>query len=180
MQLTDIPWFLMIAGMCLAHDGFARDGNPPDILSLTTDAKPAEATIEDVAWISGIWQGEAFGGLTEEIWAPPQGHAMVGMFRLVTNDQVKFYELLTIAEEGNSLVLRLKHFDPGLQGWEEKDEPVTFPLVEVSSKAAFFDGMTFRKLSADTLQISVAQRGKDGTPGRLDFEFTRGKDLTGE
>ena len=32
-----------------------------------------EATLKDVAWIAGHWKGEAFGGITEEIWSPPLG-----------------------------------------------------------------------------------------------------------
>jgi hypothetical protein len=53
--------------------------------------KSPKATLNDVSWISGHWKGEAFGGLTEEIWAPPFGNSMMGSFKLVENGIVSFY-----------------------------------------------------------------------------------------
>lgn len=54
---------------------------------------------------------------------------MMGMYRLIRNAKPAFYELCTIVEENGSLVLRLKHFNPDLKGWEETDKTVDFPLV---------------------------------------------------
>lgn len=123
-------------------------------------ASPA-ATIEDVTWIAGHWRGEAMGGLTEEIWSPPLGKAMMGSFKLVIEDQVNFYELMTITEENGSLILKIKHFDAALTGWEEKDETVDFPLVKLTERAAYFDGLTFEQINEAELNIYVQMKGED-------------------
>ena len=111
--------------------------------TLALDGKTSPtATIADVAFVQGTWSGEALGGFCEEVWSAPAGGAMLGMFRLVVEDEPKFYELLTIREEGPSLVLQLKHFDAKLIGWEEKDDTVSFPLVKVEDQRAYFKEKT--------------------------------------
>lgn len=119
------------------------------------------ATIEDVAWITGHWRGEAMGGYIEEIWSPPLGGGMMGSFKLVVDDEVNFYELETITEENGSLILRIKHFDAALTGWEEKDETIDFPLVKLEEHKAYFDGLTFELVSYEELNIYVRMKGED-------------------
>lgn len=138
--------------------------------------EPVTAKIADVAWIAGHWVGEAMGGTFEETWNPPLGNSMVGMFKFVEGDQVKFYELLTIVEEDKSLVLRLKHFDPQLVGWEEKEKSLEFPLLQLSETEARFHGLVFRKIDNATLQIVVQQKEADGTMGELKFVGQRASD----
>ena len=84
--------------------------------------KHLEPKLENIAWISGTWHGEAFGGKTEEIWSQPSGGSMMATFKLTVNDQVQFYEIEIIREIENDLVLQLKHFNKDLKGWETKDE----------------------------------------------------------
>ena len=143
-----------------------------NILRGSPDAEPPRAGIRDVAWIAGAWYGEALGGQAEETWSAPSAGTMMGMYRLVKEERVIFYELLTIVEEAGSLILRLKHFDPELGGWEEKDQALQFPLVKIGSDEVYFDGLTFRR-AGETLHVFVAQHAKDGTTGELAFRYTR-------
>jgi hypothetical protein len=113
------------------------------------------ATIDQVNWIAGHWKGKAFGGVTEEIWSPAQGGSMMATFRLIVDNQVKFYEIEIIRQINSSLVLELKHFSNELKGWEEKNEVVSFPLVEIMDKAVYFDGMTFLNISEKEMHIYV-------------------------
>ena len=135
-------------------------------------AMPA-ANIDDLAWIAGKWQGEMFGGMAEEVWNPPSGGSMMGMYKLVKDDKVVFYELMLITEISNSLTYRLKHFNPDLTGWEEKDKYVDFPLVKVTTDEALFDGFTFRKLGEDKLQLFLRDDSKDGSPVESEFIYQR-------
>lgn len=114
------------------------------------------ANLNAVSWLAGHWRGEAFGGLTEEVWSPPLGGSMMGAFKLVVNNQVSFYELETIIEENDSLIFRLKHFAANLKGWEEKDQTVDFKLVKVTDNKVFFNGLTLEKISDDEINIYVA------------------------
>ena len=120
------------------------------------------AKVTDFAWLAGHWQAEALGGTVEEIWSGPSAGTMVGMFRLVKDGKVGFYEIFTLTEEGSTVLLRLKHFDPDLSGWEERDETVDFPLVALTEDTAWFEGLTYQRLGPDEMQVYLAMRTKDG------------------
>lgn len=123
--------------------------------SLDANAKSPEATLDAIEWISGYWKGEAFGGITEEVWTPPSGGSMMCAFKLTVDNVVRFYEMVTITEENGTLMLRLKHFNKELKGWEEKNETVDFKLVKVTDKRVYFDGFTFEKVSDDEINMYV-------------------------
>ena len=130
------------------------------------------ATLQDIDWIQGHWQGEAFGGIVEEVWTPPLGGSMMCAFKLVVNDEVRFYEIVTISEEKETLILRLKHFHKDLKGWEEKNETVDFPLVKVTSGKVFFDGFTFEKISDNEMNIYVVI-GEEGKEREAKFNYKK-------
>lgn len=136
--------------------------------------------IEQLDWIAGHWDGDAMGGKFEETWNPPKGGEMLGMFKFIKDDKVKFYEILTIVENEGSLVLRLKHFDSALVGWEEKDKSVEFPLVKITDEEARFDGLTFRKINDNEMLISVAVKSEKSELETLRFECHRVKQNSNE
>jgi len=131
------------------------------IKHLEKDQTSPPANIEQLKWIAGHWQGEAFGGKTEEIWSPPKGGSMMASFRLIVEGKVRFYELEIIREVNDSLILELKHFSNELKGWESKNEVISFPLVKIEKNIAYFDGMTFQKVDKDNLNIYVSIEGKE-------------------
>ncbi len=163
---------LLILATLLAPAALAQSQHSTHTLELDEGATP-KGTLADVAWIAGHWRGEALGGTAEEIWSPPLGNSMMGVYRLVKDGQVSFYEILTIAAESETLILRLKHFHPDLAGWEERGESVDFPLVRAEPGKAYFSGMTFLLKDEDTLEVYVANRQKDGTVGELAFLYRR-------
>lgn len=146
----------------LCSISFSSNAQFDNTMTLDSNAVSPNATLENVSWIQGHWRGEAFGGVVEEIWSPPLGNSMMCSFKLVVDDEVKFYEIVTLSEENNTLILRLKHFDHDLKGWEEKDETVDFPLVKVTENKVFFDGFTFEKISNNEINIYVVISGKGG------------------
>ena len=121
------------------------------------DIKTLEPKLENIAWISGTWYGEAFGGITEEIWSEPSGGSMMASFKLINDDKVTFYEIEVIREIENTLILQLKHFGPDLKGWETKDETVDFPLKEITETKVVFEGMTFEKISDTEITVFSSQ-----------------------
>jgi hypothetical protein len=103
------------------------------------------ATIERLAWMAGSWSGMVDDDPVDEHWALPAGGVMMGMFRWMKHGRLFMYELLVIEPENDALVLRLKHFDQGLRGWEEKASAVAYPLVRVGDGEAVFEkGGSFR------------------------------------
>lgn len=152
----------------------AQEKQTEHTLKPSPGQKPPVATIADMAWLAGHWTGEGLGGFNEEMWSPPRNGVMMGMYRMTKNDKTVFYELLTLLEENGSLVIRLKHFNPNLTGWEEKDKSVEFPLVAKKDGMLYFDGMTFKPEGKDAVTIYLAiQNRKDGSVREEIFRYTR-------
>lgn len=127
----------------------------PNTRYLAAQQSSPAASLDQASWITGHWRGRAWGGLTEEVWAPPLGGSMMGSFKYVLNDKVSFYELLSLQQQGDSLILKLKHFDSKLNGWEEKQQSVDFKLVAIEDKHLYFEGYTFERVSDNQMNVYV-------------------------
>lgn len=146
-------------------------------------AAPVRATLADVSWIAGRWVGTLDGGTSEEIWRPPAGDSMMGMYRFVKDGKAVFYEFLLIEQGEAGPVMKFKHFSPGLIGWEEKDEVVTCPLVKLAPGEAVFERrddakgiftrLTYTQPAADELSVLLEKKNKDGSPRRSEFRFKK-------
>jgi hypothetical protein len=139
---------------------------------LTQNQTSPKASIKEISWIAGNWYGEIWGGQFEEIWSKPSAGSMMASFKFIENEQVKFYELMTISEHQDSLVLRLKHFGPQLKGWEEQDRSVDFHLVKLTDNAVYFDGYTYKRISPNELHVYVMLDSKENKQA-TQFVFKR-------
>lgn len=97
---------------------------------------PALASLD---WLIGSWQGSVGEDAIEEVWLPRSGGAMAGIFRWSKGGQVYLYELMTLEETEGSVVLKIKHFGPGLVGWEDEAASVVFDRVEAPPDRAAFE-----------------------------------------
>jgi hypothetical protein len=164
--------FALIAAMSVVPAS-AQEKLTERTFRLKAGTKPPPAAITDMAWLAGRWVGEALGGVSEEIWSEPSAGAMMGMYRLVRDGKTIFYELLTIVEQDGSLMLRLKHFNADLTGWEEKLKTIDFPLVARDGGAVHFEGMSFHPKGSDALTVYLAINQKDGTVREEAFSYKR-------
>lgn len=154
MKKITLILFLIIFSNCKGQE---------NTLQFTEGLKSPKATLEDVSWIEGHWKGEAFGGITEEIWSPPLGDSMMFSFKLVADNKVVFYELGGIREVDSTLVFQLKHFGNDFKGWEEKDETIDAKLVKIEGNRVYFEGFTFEKVNESEIAIYVLIEEKDKT-----------------
>ncbi len=117
----------------------------PFLLLLVTAA--LAGPLDDLAWMAGTWRGGDTETTIEEHWSSPVGSSMVGSFRLVAEGEPVFYELIVIEVEGGTPVMRLKHFDPGLVGWERRKQALHFALTEhEGERAVFVDAANDKRL----------------------------------
>ena len=123
--------------------------------------RPA-ATLDDVSWLVGAWDGTGFGQRFEQVWNPGSAGSMVGMFKLYSDDGVNFYEILLLIEEEGSLEIRVKHFTPEFVAWEEKEDYISFPLVSIDDDAIHFSGLSFYRIDEDTMEGYLAMRSESG------------------
>ena len=154
--------FFVIALLAFAGTGNTQSQRTEHTFGLDDpDERPA-ATLEDVAWLVGSWSGEAFGNTFEEVWNPPSAGSMIGFFKLLSGDEVVFYELLLLVEEQGSLSLKVKHFNADFTAWENKEDYVTFQFVKAEQDALHFSGISFYRLDDDTMHGYLRMRsGED-------------------
>lgn len=132
------------------------------------------ATLEQMDWLVGRWAGTGIGGAPAmESWLPPAGGTMVGTFVQQTADgEIQFTEHLYLMEEEGSLVLRLKHFNADLTGWEDKEGMVSFRLLAMEPCAAFFHGLTLRCADREQPGSGLVAAVRMQSGGELSFRFS--------
>tara|TARA_R110000751_G_scaffold146601_1_gene250669 strand:+ start:85270 stop:85773 length:504 start_codon:yes stop_codon:yes gene_type:complete len=135
-----------------------------------------KANLSQVSWIAGHWKGEAFGGITEEIWSPPLGDSMMFSFKLVNDGKVVFYELGGIRQVDDTLIFQLKHFGNDFKGWEEKDETVDAKLIKIDNNRAYFDQFTFERISDTEINIYVVIE-ENGQTEEVKFNYKKSNDF---
>ena len=145
-------------------------------MSLDSTAQSPTATIEEISWLAGHWHSKGEDGFLEEVWLPAQEGAMLGSFRWIKEGEVNLYELLTISEQDSSLLLSLRHFDDQLHAWEEKGSPMTFGLVKIEERKAYFNNFTFESPSDDLLNVYVLFKYNNGSFEEKKFSYDRVKD----
>lgn len=128
----------------------------------TPGQAPPSARVADLAWMAGSWEGEGFGQRVREVYSPPIGGQMAGHFIMMNGNAPGLYEFMMLAEVGGSIEYRVRHVNPDMTAWEERDRFVRFPLVAVEPGTWYFDGLTIRRIDADTVEHLVRIRGRDG------------------
>lgn len=136
------------------------------------DTSPA-ASISQIEWMTGHWKGEAFGGITEEIWSPSAAGAMMFVFRLIIDNEINFYEIGHVREIDDSLIFELKHFGPELKGWEEKEEVQRFKLIKATENRIYFEGFTFERINDQEINIYGLIGNEDGSAEEVTFNYKR-------
>ena len=146
--------------------------SPPRSLALeprtehTRQLAPGEeagvGTLADIRWLAGTWRGEAFGKEFEEVWSAPSAGSMVGMFKLMGEEGVDFYELMVLDERSGNLTLRVKHFSADFTAWEEKGEHVQFDFVGLERNAVHFSGISFYRVDHGNLVAYLVMRTEEG------------------
>jgi hypothetical protein len=128
-----------------------------------TSSPLADAKLEDLAWLEGSWSGQVDGDEVDEVWTGASAGAMMGMFRCVREGKVRFYEFMTITKASAQVDLTIKHFDPALVGWEEKDAAARFVLTGSTGQQA-----VFHQASGDK-QLWLVYESRNGSELRIYF-----------
>lgn len=127
--------------------------------------------VQQLSWLAGHWQGEAFGGQCEEVWSAPEGPSMMGMFKLIKENKIVFYELMTISESQGALQLQLRHFNSDLSAWEGKEEQLIFPLDHLEERKATFGKLTLERIDDQNLRITLLEKDQSGKEKPMIFNY---------
>jgi hypothetical protein len=91
---------------------------------------PVRATLQQLAWLPGVWAGTMGRSSIEERWTPAGGGAMLAVSRTVANDRLIAFEFLRIVERDGGLVYIAQ---PNGQ------PPTEFVLTAIEAHAATFE-----------------------------------------
>jgi hypothetical protein len=124
-------------------------------------AAPPSSKLAPVAWLAGSWRSQSDGDQLDEMWSAPSSDSMFGSFRWMKDGKAWMFEMLTIMDEADGVILRIKHFDHKGVGWEEKDQAVIFRLARHDAQSAEFERiqsdktgkLVYRKPGADELIV---------------------------
>jgi len=115
----------------------------------------AQTKVEKLSWLEGYWTTEKWGGTIDEYWSAPGGNSIIGMFRLYNDEGIQFTEHCIIPEYDGKLFLKLRHFNPDFTGWEEKDQFVEFPFVEMGEYFIQFDGLRYELSNKNEMTVTL-------------------------
>ena len=142
-------------------------------------AQMAGVSIQSLAFLSGRWTEDSSDGNEEEYWSEPMGSSMVGTFRVVKDDKAVFYEFWAIEVEDGQVVFKMKHFDQGLIGWEEKANMVRLTTSIAGPQDVLFskpDGsLALRYQRKGDELVSTLRRVKDGKTTEDVFHLHRSR-----
>jgi hypothetical protein len=158
-------------------------------LSLSSPAMAAPCTLAGLTWMRGVWREDGAQTKGEERWTIASAKGEVGA-RLIGSAWFLqrasgggLIEAMTILPEGNTVALRIRHFDASLGHAEEgADTPMLFVASRCEPNMVTLEGrgaqkgerMTYRR-DGDRLTF----RGDfihDGKPVRDEEIFTRAGD----
>jgi Domain of unknown function (DUF6265) len=106
--------------------------------SISDGQQVQSSALKPLAFLSGRWVSTTGTEIQEEHWSPLIGDSMTGSFRVVKDGRPVFYEFWAVEMDENRPVLKLKHFNANLAGWEEKDASTRMPLIASSANDATF------------------------------------------
>lgn len=149
------------------------------LCTLPQESVAQDAAFAPVEFMVGQWVGQGDGVFIEEVWSAPSGDNMMGMFRYVRSGTGSFYEMMLIEQVEKALVLRIKHFNAGLIGWEEKAEVHSFTLTESAENRGLFvqaDGAKRLRYVRTGNQLDVALEELEGDEWKSQsFRFEKAK-----
>ena len=119
--------FVLLIAVLLSVTGVAAENHGPKVA--------------DLAWMTGTWSGGmGQGGSLEENWAVPKNGSMAALVRGYSPDgTTNMIELISIEEEDDSLVLRLKQWNPGMTPRAEGFQ--VMKLVESKDRMVRFENI---------------------------------------
>ena len=141
------------------------------LVSVPALAQGPSAKVTDLAWMTGRYSSDGL----EENWAPPRGGSIASLVRGMDGDgAMNMMEFIVVEEVGDSLVLRLKQWNPGMEPRYDGFQVMNLPAMGDNSvsfknngEVAGLEELSY-SLAGDTFTISVKTPG-----GEFDIPLTR-------
>lgn len=140
----------------------------PTVASAPT-VRGAKASITNLSWLAGDWEGLAGPSTVEERWSPAAGGAMLAISRTTRGGTMSAFEFLCIAERGGGLVYTAR---------PNAEAPTDFTLTHIDTDSATFENPAhdfpkrIRYVRRPDGSLAATISGADGQRA-VTFVFTR-------
>lgn len=139
----------------------------------STVASAEKSQWEQISWITGDWIGDGFGGVSYESWTGPIAGIILCTYRHVSEGKNNFFELISVSEnEEGDLQMKLRHFNPDMTAWEDKEGQLEWKLKEITDSSVTFGPCTYKRIGDDKMEISLIMNN-DGKIETEIFNFER-------
>jgi hypothetical protein len=119
-----------------------------EVRSLAAGAAPGAATLDAFKGLIGNWKGP----LAAASFSEPMNGQIVGHLVISDGAQPRVEELWIIRPEGNSVLIRQKHFTPDLKGREDRDVWAERRLIAFDAGHIYLENLTWLP-QGDTLRV---------------------------
>ncbi len=126
-------------------------------------------TVEQLAWLSGSWEGRAGKAGLEEHWTPAAGGTLFGVSRTIVGGKTVAFEFLRIEERGDGIFYVAQ---PGGR------PPTDFKLMKLEGQSVVFENLQhdfpqriIYRLNADGALDARVEGERDGRLRGQDFHF---------
>ena len=114
------------------------------------DAAPPAASIADLAWMTGAWEGPmGENAVLQETWLEPADDAMIAAVRMLEDGKTNMVELIVIEESEGTLIFRIQQWSKSYE--PRMPAPQKMVLAELGENSVRFesqeDGNAFRSLT---------------------------------
>jgi uncharacterized protein DUF6265 len=118
----------------------------------------AKATINDLAWFAGHWEGQSGETRLEQFCSAPAKRMLMCMVRFIDPQQVSGLEFVTLEEKAEGVEERIRFFGPSL---EEKAGagPVMLRLAKLSDSELVFENPDTGKTGPR--RVTLTRSGSD-------------------
>ena len=142
------------------------------------DAAPPAASIDDLAWMTGAWEGPmGENAVLQETWLEPADDAMIAAVRMLEDGKTNMVELIVIEESEGTLIFRIQQWSKSYE--PRMPAPQKMVLAELGENSVRFesqeDGNAFRSLtySRPSLEAFNIRLELTEPPTTLDINLRR-------
>lgn len=152
--------------------------NPIASSIVASDSGVSDAKLSDFNWLTGSWQGKAFGGDYDEHWTPATGTIMMGVARTVREGKTSHYEALRLEQTPDGIVLTAFLPKDG-----KFSDGTPFKLTKFANREAVFENpehdfptkVIYRRTDDDSLFARI-EGLRNGAVTGVDFPLKRIKE----
>ena len=141
--------------------------------STTLLGRGKQYTVEDLSWLSGHWVATHGDLRFDDVYSEPRNGSIMGMFRVVQDDVVRTYGIMSFSDTEDGVLYRYRRMTPDLAPLEKLGHVIERPLLRIKGKTAIFKDMRIELINRNKMHLSLELTHVDGSTEQSKVVFYR-------